>query len=564
DNLIKKKIALLSGTTIGEIKNILELFLLNYGIEPIFYEGDYGLFYEDAVFQNDILEKFQPDIIYIHTSNKNINEYPSFSDSQEDNEKLTEDTFSKFKMIWDTAKRKYGAVIIQNNFEMLPYRIMGNADCYRQNGGHTFLNELNCRMYAYANSVSGFYVNDINYLSACYGLDRWMDSVQWYLYKYSQSIEAIPTLCYNIANIIKAIYGKNKKALALDLDNTLWGGVIGDDGVDNIALGKEDGQGLAYFDFQQYLKRLQGAGIMLNVCSKNTREIAQTGFEHPASKLKTEDFICFEANWEPKHINIKRIAEKLNILPESIVFADDNPAEREIVEGFIPSVAIPELSKPEEYIREIDAHSFFEVTDISADDLKRNEYYAQNVQRQEVEQSFEDYEDYLKSLEMKCFIDCFNEQNYKRVTQLINKTNQFNFTTDRYTEDEVLKVTEQDNSICICGRLTDKFGDNGIVTAMIGNIEDAVATIDLWVMSCRTFKRDLEFVMFRQFVKICKQKNVKSIRGIYRPTKKNVILRDFYCELNFDILSVNDKECLYSMDVDKYVEKPYPMEVIGQ
>ena len=250
--------------------------------------------------------------------------------------------------------------------------------------------------------------------------------------------------------------------------------------------------------------------------------------------LKRDDFVSFKANWDPKHLNLAATAKEINILPDSFVFMDDNPAEREIVRRELPAVSVPELSAPEEYIRAIDRAGYFEATVLSADDRKRAEMYKQNQQRATLEQSFGNYEDYLHSLEMVCEMGSFSPAHAERITQLINKTNQFNLTTRRYTAAEVESIMEDDNYITLYGKLVDKFGDNGIVTAMIGHVQGDVLEMDLWIMSCRTFKRRLEHAMFDEMVAKAAARGIKKIVGHYYPTAKNLLVKDFYATIGFE------------------------------
>ena len=533
DSLIHKKVAILSGSTIGEVVKILELYLLHQGIIPEFWVGDYDRYYEDAVFENDSLKTFGPDIIYIHTTNKNIQTYPGIGDSEEKNLEIIEIEYQRFEQIWSSLKERYHCPIIQNNFEPLHYRVMGNADSYRLNGKQRYINDLNKKIYDYANRTEDFYINDINYLAAYCGITKWFDESKWYLYKYALNPEAIPLLCQSISSIIKALFGKNKKALVLDLDNTLWGGVIGDDGVENIQLGEESPQGRAYKDFQLYLKDLSKIGVLLNVCSKNEYELAIAGFNHNSSVLSLSDFIAFEANWEHKNINIEKIASQINLNCDSMVFVDDNPAEREIVKLGIPNISVPEVLEPEKYISTIDKEGYFEVTNLTADDLRRKDYYQVNEKRKTASNNFDDYNAYLKSLEMKAEIHEFKIENIERVTQLINKTNQFNFTTKRYTKPEIEILQDSKEIITLQASLQDKYGDNGIVSAIIAETDNDAATINLWVMSCRVFKRNLEYAIVDQLIYECQKRGIKSIYGQYIPSSKNAIIKDLYKDLEF-------------------------------
>lgn len=566
DKFIEKKIAVLSGSTIGEIKNILELFLLNYGIKPEFKVGGYNRYYEELMFDDGSLKDFAPDFIYIHTSNKNIENLPVPQDSEEAvKDKLTKE-FEKFKTVCEKAL-SFGAVVIVNNFEMPFYRMYGSKDAVAAQGVVNFTNKLNVMIADYIASKENIYLNDINYLSGLIGLDNWFSLENWYLYKYALAVDKIPDLAFGIAKIIKSALGKNKKSVVLDLDNTLWGGVIGDDGVEGIAIGNEQPAGMSYTEFQSYLKRLTGLGIMLNVCSKNEEKIAKQGFtDRKEAPLSVDDFICFKANWEPKHLNIAAIAKEINIGEDSLVFIDDNPAEREIVRKSLPTVTVPEVSCPEDYIKAIDRAGYFEITSFTKDDAKRNEMYKQNAQRAAAESAFTDYNDYLLSLEMTGEIGPFSTAHCERITQLINKTNQFNFTTRRYAQSEVEEIiADRTNYISAYAKLIDKFGDNGITTCLIASVEGTNANIDLWVMSCRVFKRHLEYAVFDYLIAKCKEMGVKTITASYLPTAKNVIIKDFYEGIGFDVTLDSESEKRYILNIPEEYEnknKVIKMEIV--
>ena len=295
-SFIEKKVAILGGQTTHNIKTVLELFLLNYGIKPDFYESEYNQWFEDGMFSNSELESFAPDIIYVCTCIRNIMDFPQISDNKDTVELKRKAVVNKFCNFWDSLNQKYRCPIIQNNFEYPFFRLMGNSDASDYHGRVNFVTRVNCEFYDYAQSHDDFYICDVNYISSAYGLDRWADPYYWHMYKYGVSVPAIPYLSYNVANIIKSIYGKNKKAFNLDLDNTLWGGVIGDDGVDNIEIGYETSVAQTYSEFQEYIKLHKQMGIMLTVNSKNDEKNALSGFERPDSILKKDDFVSFKAN----------------------------------------------------------------------------------------------------------------------------------------------------------------------------------------------------------------------------------------------------------------------------
>lgn len=546
--LIPKKIAILSGSTIGEIKPILELFLLHHGIQPEFYEGEYARYYENAVFDDGSLRAFAPDIIYVHTTVQNLSGLPCPADSDvEAEEKLAAEVL-RWQSFWD-ACCSMGAIVIQNNFEFPNVRVMGNFEAVDRRGAVRFVRRMNEALARYAEAHRGFLVNDINYLAAELGLDHWFSPTMWYAYQYALDLSAVPALCASIANIIKSLYGKNKKSIACDLDNTLWGGVIGDDGVQGIQLGEESPSGRAFTALQRYLKLVSQTGVLLNVNSKNEAEIAKSGFSRPESVLHEEDFICFTANWQPKDENLAQMASQLNLLPESFVFLDDNPAEREIVRRRFPQTAVPELTEPEHYVRTLARSGYFEVTSLSADDKKRSEMYRENAQRAQAQAAFSDYSDYLRSLEMKAVIAPFDTAHAARITQLMNKTNQFNLTTRRYTDAEVSACMSDGNTLTLYASLADRFGDNGIVSALIGRVQDGILTIEEWVMSCRVFKRDLELAVFDALIAYCRTHNITGIEGDYLPTAKNAYVRTLYPTLGFSQTAESEEGTHYRFDI---------------
>ncbi len=553
---IDKKVAILGGSTTANIMLIMELFLLNNGIRPTFYESEYNKYYEDAVFPNPELEEFVPDIIYVCTSNRNITTYPDLSMDRATVDELLDNQYQKFETIWKTLAEKYNCPIIQNNFEMPLFRLMGNRDAYDYHGAMNFISRLNQKLYDYAEATDNFYVCDLNYISADYGLKEWADPFYWYMYKYAMCVPAIPYLSFNVANIIKSLLGKNKKGFVLDLDNTLWGGVIGDDGVDGIVLGPEEAEGQAYTEFQQYLKAHQQLGVILNIDSKNDFENAIAGINHPDSEFKESDFISIKANWDPKDKNFADIASELTLLPESLVFVDDNPAERHIVTEQLQGVCAPELDNVVHYIQTIDRGGFFETTNISADDLKRNEMYKENAARAKLQSSFTDYGQYLDSLEMTAEIDSFAPVYMARIAQLTNKSNQFNLTTKRFTQTEIEQTAANQEYITLYGKLMDKFGDNGVVSVVIGHIDGHECDVDLWLMSCRVLKRDMEYAMLDELVKRCRERGVTTLRGHYLPTAKNKMVKDFYGDMGFKLIyQADDGASDWELSLEEYEDK---------
>ena len=534
---IRKRIAVLGGSTTHDVIRILELFLLNQGIEPVFYESEYGQYWQDAMFGNEELDGFGPDIIYIHTSSRNITAWPAPGWDRAAADAALEEQFGHFQAMWEKLREKWNCPIIQNNMEEPFYRLLGNQDGVNPGGRTAFVRRLNERFAGYAAETENFYINDICYQAAAYGLDAWSDPFYWHMYKYALCLKAIPWLALNVSNIIKSIYGKNKKSLVLDLDNTLWGGIVGDDGPENLEIGQETSMGQVFTEFQSYVKLLKEYGVMLNMASKNEEENALAGLNHPEGVLRPSDFILIKANWEPKSKNLLEIAAELNILPDSLVFADDNPAEQEIVRQQAPEVTVPKMGRPEEYIRMLDRGGYFEVTSLSEDDRRRSQMYQANLQRQQQQAFFADYGEYLRSLRMKAVIRPFEPMYMARIAQLTNKSNQFNLTTRRFTQAQIEEAAQDPGRITLYGKLEDKFGDNGVVSVVMAQKDGKRAHIELWLMSCRVLKRDMEAAMMDELIGCCSRDGIDTLYGYYYPTAKNGMVKDFYARFGFEKVS---------------------------
>ena len=553
---IKKRIALLGGSTTGNIKQILELFLLNYGIEPVFYESEYNQYYQDALFPRDELVSFNPDFVYVFTTVRNIRCFPNLSDKPESIKQMMKKEMDRYYEIWQSIRDNFCCPVLQNNFELPVYRLLGNKDASDIHGAVNYISRLNQMMCEYIDSQDGVYIVDINYISADFGLGKWHDLFNWYMYKYAMHMEAIPYVCFNVANIIKSILGKNKKGFVLDLDNTLWGGVIGDDGNDGIKIGQEEATGQAYYDFQQFLKHHYNLGVLLSVDTKNCYENAIEGLNNPNCVLKPEDFVVIKSNWESKEKNFEEIADEIGVLPESLVFIDDNPAERYIVSEQFPNVSVPEINNVQDYIKTIDRSGFFETTLLSDDDKTRNQMYKDNVSREQLKKRFSDYKDYLLDLNMEAVISSFSADVYDRVSQLANKSNQYNLTTKRYTKEQIERISNDNDYITLYGCLKDRFGDNGLVSVVIGHIEKEVVSIELWVMSCRVLRRDLEYAMMDCFINECDNKRVNRIVGYYYPTSKNRLVKDFYRMMGFVCAQEDpDGNTVWELAISEYETK---------
>jgi FkbH-like protein len=470
------RIAILGGSTTAEVKASLEIFLLNQSIEPQFYESEYGRFAEDALFRNPELEAFQPRIAYIHTTWKNIRSFPALGADSAAFEAALEEEMSRFRAIWAELEKQHpSCTVIQNNFDLPSLRPLGNLEAGSYSGRVAYINRLNYEFARAAAGNSRLVIHDIQSLAAEIGLEKWFDANSWFSYKLAVTPFGCVLIGKSLANLIQAIYGRTKKCLVLDLDNTLWGGVVGDDGVANLQLGSETALAESYLAFQSYVKDLKNRGILLAVCSKNEEAAALEGLRHPEGILRPEDFAAIKANWLPKHQNIAGIATGLNIGLDSLVFVDDNPAERDIVRRHLPEVMVPEVgSDPAQYPLILERCGYFEPASINEDDWKRARYYGENSTRSAAASAFGDYGEFLESLQMTGEIKPFSTVYLDRITQLTNKTNQFNVTTQRYTRAEIEEIAREDRYIHLYGRLIDKFGDNGLISVIVGEIQPRV------------------------------------------------------------------------------------------
>lgn len=533
-NLVPTRIAILGGSTTAEVKSMLDLFLLANGIQATFYESEYNRYSEDVIFENPELWEFKPEIVYLHTTWHNVSQFPELLEGEAEIEERVQQELGRFEAIWEKIETKLGALVIQNNFDFPPLRPLGNLEASAAYGRVNFLMRLNAEFANYARAHSRFLIHDILYLSAQVGLNAWFEPTYWYSFHSALSPTATVTLAQSLAAMVKSVYGRSKKCLVLDLDNTLWGGVIGDDGMQGLLLGRDNPTGEAFQSFQRYVKELQRRGVLLAVCSKNESETAMQGFSHPDSILKLEDFSAFKANWNPKPDNIREIAFELNIGLDSFVFVDDNPAERALVAAQLPEVAVPDVGPDvTRFAEALEQERYFEVNQIVKEDLSRNSYYGANVQRNVSQGKFRDYGEFLNSLEMVAEIAPFAPVYLERIAQLINKTNQFNLTTRRYTSAEVEAMAEDPRCLTLYGRLNDRFGDNGLVSVLVGRVSGKTLEIDVWLMSCRVLKREMELAMFDTFVEQCQVRGVHEIVGEYIPTKKNGMVSGFYRELGF-------------------------------
>ncbi|MBR5727200.1 MAG: HAD family hydrolase [Muribaculaceae bacterium] len=367
------------------------------------------------------------------------------------------------------------------------------------------------------------------------------------------SIDALPPVAYRIVQVIAAQRGTFKKSLILDLDNTLWGGIIGDDGIEGIQLGHGLGIGRIFTELQQWCKKLQQRGIILCVVSKNDEAIAKEPFrQHPDMVLRLEDIAVFIANWETKVDNIRAVQQILNIGFDSMVFLDDNPFERAIVREHIPGITVPELPEdPAEYLEYLYSLNLFETASASEVDDKRTRQYQQEAQRVELKRTFDNEQEFLASLDMQARVEPFNAFNTPRVAQLTQRSNQFNLRTIRYSEDDVKRLAQDPEVIDMAFSLSDRFGDHGLIAVVVMRpLDDETLFVDTWLMSCRVLKRGMERFTLDQMVTQARNRGYMRIVGEYLPTTKNAIVASHYPSLGFTHLESEPTK--WVLDIAKY------------
>lgn len=534
----KIKIALLSTTTAAHLLPVFRFWLAKECLDAEIWEAEYDTVHQTVLDPQSALYPFKPDMVLILINYRDIDlNGVSPEMNRDDVDDFIKEKVQEYVNLWRVLHERLSCFVVQTNVDLPLVRILGNYDGV-VGGGRTHL--LRCFNTELSRAAfSGVTVFDMDYIASVFGKNRWFDPQHWYHSKHAFHLDATGLVAFYLARLVAAVRGLAKKCIVMDLDNTLWGGVIGDDGLEGIALGN-GAVGEAYVDFQKYLLELKNRGIILAVCSKNDEENAKEPFiKHPEMVLHLPDIAVFIANWGNKTDNIQQVASMLNIGLDSLVFVDDNPVERNLVKSFLPQVHVIELPEdPVDYIRAVDQQALFETVAFSNEDRVRNDYYRDNVSRQGFQQQFSDISDYLKNLEMIGRVGEFDEVNVPRIAQLINKSNQFHLTTTRYTEAEIKAMMADRRYHGLYFRLEDRFGDNGLIAAVILDKEaKGHLFIDTWVMSCRVLSRGMEEFIFNEILRYAHTQKIPTILGKYIPTKKNGLVEGLYERLGLTRIS---------------------------
>ena len=446
-----------------------------------------------------------------------------------------EQVVSEFKNWWDTIARHGNAKIVQFNFEEISDAVFGHFAAKVASSFPFQIKKINFELMRLAQEKKHVFLADVAGLSNQAGYANTHDARLYAVSKVAFALDFLPAVAKAIVDIIKAISGRVKKCLILDLDNTVWGGVIGDDGMENIQIG-ELGMGHAFDRLQRWAKELKSRGIVLAVCSKNEEDIAKRPFrEHPDMILHLEDIAVFVANWNNKADNIKHIQATLNIGFDSIVFLDDSPFERNLVREHLPAVTVPELPEdPALFLPYLRTLNLFETASFSGEDRQRTRQYQEEAARNNFQRSFTSIDEYLGSLAMLSEVKPFDDFSIPRVAQLTQRSNQFNLRTIRYTEADIDRLRKSDEYITMSFQLQDRFGDHGLIGLIIlQKLDEAKAFIDTWIMSCRVLKRGMEEFIVNEIARRARKEGIRCLVGEYIPTTKNNMVRDLYAQMGF-------------------------------
>ncbi len=555
------RLALLGASTVDHLIPGIRVAGLRHGLGIHTHLGSYGQYRQDLCAPNAALREFSPQYIVLSLTAREFIAPITLGSTSEEAERALKSAVDDLQGLWARARETFGATVIQQTFLDTAAPLFGSLERRVPGSPARLVRRLN-ELVIEAAAHAQVHIFDLALAAERSGLDRWFERKLWLQAKMQIAPQAVPEYGERLVRFVAAQRGLSKKCLVLDLDNTLWGGVIGDDGTKGILLGEGTARGEAHLALQHYARDLKERGVVLAVCSKNDPDIASSAVEeHPEMILRLKDFACFAANWQPKPENLRMIAAKLNIGIDSLVFVDDNPAERAAVREALPMVAVPEL--PEDaagYVECIAQAGYFETSAFTSDDRERAQRYTENLIREADRSSAHDLNDFLAGLNMSTVYGPVQEVDIPRVAQLINKTNQFNPTTQRYSLEQVTEFCKDGTHTVLQFRLVDRFGDNGLVSAMImrpAGPQQDVLDIDTWVMSCRVFGRELECEVMNIAVEKARERGASVLRGKYIPSAKNAVVQDLYERLGFARIDSGDGETqLWQLQLDSYHPQP--------
>lgn len=558
------RLALLGSSTLRHLAPALRAAGLRRSLPISLYVGEYAQYIQEITDPKSALSDFGPEAIIFNLDSQHLTEafQPGLEPAQAG--RLHQERLEELKKNWRLARRLcQGPVIQQMPLPVLP-GLLGHNEHRLPGSRLAALRRLSLALPQEAD-LEGVDLLNLEPALIGAGLDYWHNQALWHRTKQEISPIAAPLYGELAIRPLTSRLGLSKKCLVLDLDNTLWGGVIGDDGLAGITLGQGSGEGESYLAIQDYARSLFQRGVILAVCSKNDEANAWLPFDqHPEMLLKREHIACLKANWGDKAANIAAIAKELGLGLDSMVFVDDNPFERAWVRERLPEVAVPEFPEDPAWLpRLLSDSGYFEATALMEEDKNRGAHY--RARAEALKTCDGDLRSYLKSLEMRMSWSRFQRVDLPRITQLINKTNQFNLTTRRYTESEVQAFAEDPKTLGLSFRLQDKFGNHGLIAVIIAFLDSQELTIDSWLMSCRVLGRGVEKAALSVLIETARQSGVGKLFGRYIPTAKNALVKDHYQDLGFNLVERNaEGASLAVMKLDSFKELDHQIAVSAQ
>jgi FkbH-like protein len=556
------RLSVLSNATVDFLVPALVATAARYGISLEVTQGDFNQVLQDAVSPDSAVNRFAPDATLIALDYRGLPLAPAVG-SEAAEQSSVQSALDYLALIRKSVQQNSKATCILQTLAPPPETLFGNLDARTPGTLSRIVRGINagiCWEFLETDSV----VLDVAHLAGTVGLEEWHCPRDWNLGKFPFSNDFVPLYADHVCRIIAALRGKSRRCLVLDLDNTLWGGVIGDDGLEGIQLAQGDAAGEAYLSVQRMALDLRSRGIVLAVCSKNEDQTARLAFRsHPEMLLRENHIAVFQANWQDKPSNIRAIADALGLGTESLVFLDDNPVEREFVRRSLPEVGVPELpDDPAFFARTLSAAGYFEAVAFLREDVDRAEFYQDNARRVELQQRAGDLESYLESLRMEITFRSFDSPGRARITQLVNKSNQFNLTTKRYTESQIAEWENDPSAFTLQVRLNDAFSDNGMISVVI--CRESVGReweIDTWLMSCRVLGRCVENMVLKHVVEHAKQRGITKLRGKYIRTDRNQLVAEHYSQLGFVQTAAEPGSATYELDLASAAIVDAPMKV---
>lgn len=549
------RIAVIGSTSIQLIASVLRAMLTRYDIWADLYEGEYNGIMMDIFDDKSRLYSFAPDYIILLPDYRDIETFcPKVLSDENAVQSAVDKAYKQYERIFNKIHTSLPQTqILIANFVTPFYEPLGSLSSNCIFSKRFFYRQLNNSFTKYRPPY--VFILDTEELAEYIGKKDFIDESSYFLHKSSFNLQYIGFYCDLIARQFGAFTGKTKKCLILDLDNTLWGGVVGDSGYDGILLDPNDAEGESYLAFQRYIIELKNRGIIISVCSKNDEKNAKEPFEKNENMiLKLSDISSFVANWDDKATNIKRIANELNIGTDSMVFFDDNPTERELIKEFLPEVRVIDVpNDPALYTRALDRSFAFEWTQVTKEDIGRVETYANNQARNELMESCINYDDYLKKLQMHIECKRLSKTDIERFVQLTNKSNQFNLRTKRYSEAEIIGLLNDDSYELLTVKLEDRFSKYGIIGCVILRFLDDSCFIENWVMSCRVLKKGVENYTIKKIVDIAKQHYCSKVLGEYIPTTKNHMVNNLFDTFGFTLMSEASNNKQYALAQDRII-----------